>query len=105
MSRKTVGGSTHVSDFDLSDTTVILLETTVWDSQNITNEGYRALPVRAVGGAHFAPPTHRTRRAGLDHGRSVPLSVALGGSDYALVPPACAVQPHRPLLHIDSLTL
>lgn len=44
-------------------------------------------PVRAVGGAHFAPPTHRTRRDGQDHLRSVPLSVATGGNDYALVPP------------------
>lgn len=45
-------------------------------------------PVRAVGCAHFAPPTQRTRRDGLDHGRSVPLPVALGGDDYAFVPPA-----------------
>jgi len=37
--------------------------------------------VRAVGCTHSAPPTHRTRRDGLDHGRSVPLPVALGGDD------------------------
>jgi len=47
--------------------------------------------VRAVDCAHFAPPTHRPRRDGLDHGRSVPLSVALGGDDYAFVPPAAPV--------------
>jgi hypothetical protein len=45
-------------------------------------------PVRAVDYAHFAPPTQRTRRAGLVHVRSVPLPVALGGDDYAFVPPA-----------------
>ena len=33
-------------------------------------------PVRAVGCAHFAPPTHRTRRDGQGHLRSVPPSVA-----------------------------
>jgi len=45
-------------------------------------------PVRAVDYAHFAPPTQRTRRDGLVHCRSVPLPVALGGNDYAFVPPA-----------------
>jgi hypothetical protein len=45
-------------------------------------------PVRAVDCAHFAPPTQRTRRDGLVHCRSVPLPVALGGNDYAFVPPA-----------------
>jgi len=45
-------------------------------------------PVRAVDCAHFAPPTQRTRRDGLVHCRSVPLPVALGGDDYAFVPPA-----------------
>jgi LysR substrate binding domain len=44
-------------------------------------------PVRAVDCAHFAPPTQRTRRDGLVHGRSVLLSVARGGDDYAFVPP------------------
>jgi len=45
-------------------------------------------PVRAVDSAHFAPPTHRPRRDGGIMGGSVPLSVALGGNDYAFVPPA-----------------
>ena len=44
-------------------------------------------PVRLVDCAHFAPPTQRTRRDGLAHVRSVPLPVALGGNDYAFVPP------------------
>ena len=39
--------------------------------------------MRAVGGAHFAPPTHRTRCDGLVLDRSVPLSVQLDGDDYA----------------------
>jgi len=45
-------------------------------------------PVRAVECARFAPPTQRTRRDGLVHVWSVPLSVALGGDDYASVPPS-----------------
>jgi hypothetical protein len=44
--------------------------------------------MRAIDCAPFAPPTQRTRRDGLVHGRSVPLPVALGGDDYAFVPPA-----------------
>jgi hypothetical protein len=44
--------------------------------------------VRAVDCAHFAPPTQRTRRDGLVHDRSVLLSVARGGNDYAFAPPA-----------------
>jgi len=36
----------------------------------------------AVACAHFAPPTQRTRRDGLDHRRSVLLPVAPGGNDY-----------------------
>jgi hypothetical protein len=44
--------------------------------------------MRAVDFAHFAPPTQRTRRDGLDHGRSVPLPVALGRDDYTFVSPA-----------------
>ena len=57
-------------------------------SRQLPHKGTPRWPVRAVGGTHFAPPTHRTRRDGLDHGRSVPLPVALGGDDYAFVPPA-----------------
>ena len=44
--------------------------------------------MRAVDCANFAPPTQRTRRDGLVHGRSVQLPVALGGDAYAFVPPA-----------------
>ena len=45
-------------------------------------------PVRAVGSAHFAPPTQRTRRDGLVHGPVRAASRRAGGDDYAFVPPA-----------------
>lgn len=48
-----------------------------------------AAPARGVGwrrSFRSANPPHAPRR--LDHGRSVPLPVALGGDDYAFVPPA-----------------
>jgi len=41
-------------------------------------------PVRAVGSAHFAPPTQRTRRDGLVYWRSVPLPVALAETTMRL---------------------
>ena len=53
--------------------------------------------MRAVDCAYFAPPTQRTRRDDLVHGRSVLLPVARDGDDYAFVPPAAlpgSIQKH-----------
>lgn len=75
-------------------------------SRQLPQKGPPRWPVRAVGGAHFAPPTHRTRRDGLDHGRSVPLPVALGGDDYAFVPPAApSSRTDRLRISVIPLTL
>ncbi len=64
--------------------------------------------MRAVDCAHFAPPTQRTRRDGLVHCRSVPLPVALGGNDYAFVPPAApfsSTDRLSILLSLNSLSI
>jgi hypothetical protein len=47
-------------------------------------------PVRAVGYAHFTPPTHRTRRDGLGASAVRAAGRRASGSDYAFAPPVAS---------------
>ena len=84
------GRNTHTDDFDLSETRLKIIISLKCGATFYENYQERLPRLARAGGwrcsFRAANPPHAPQR--LEHGRSVPLAVALGGNDYAFVPPA-----------------